>query len=137
MKRTAKLEANHLFSIVDGNAAQDAMPLLCEVGRNGRLPGLGRAFYRMEKGRLIAPIGLLSRLQRGLASNGWNIEIEGDPAASFYEGRTAPVSAPVSASDQRGVSPRRGLVLNPVSEGNCVLARGGGEQLDENDQSVG
>jgi hypothetical protein len=29
-----------------------------------------------------------------------------------------------------------GVVQNPVSDGNCVLARGGGEQPDENVSSV-
>ena len=36
----------------------------------------------------------------------------------------------------RGVSPLQACVLRLVTEGNCVLVKGGGEQPDVNDQSV-
>ena len=52
-------------------------------------------------------------------------------------GLRPPTPASVSILHQRGESPRQGLVLNPVSESNCVLVRGSGEQLEENGQSAG
>ncbi len=45
-------------------------------------------------------------------------------------------SAPVSVSGLRGGSPLQADALRPVSESNCVLVKGGGKQLEENDQSV-
>ena len=41
-----------------------------------------------------------------------------------------------SLFDPRGVSPLQVAALRPVSEGNCVVVRRGGKQLEENDQSV-
>ena len=41
-----------------------------------------------------------------------------------------------SVFGQRGVSPFQADALRPVSESNCVVARRGGKQLEENDQSV-
>jgi hypothetical protein len=38
---------------------------------------------------------------------------------------------------QKGASPFRADVLRPVTDGNCVAARQGGEQPKVNDQSVG
>jgi hypothetical protein len=48
----------------------------------------------------------------------------------------AAAGAPVSVFGLRGASPLQGDALRPVSESNCVLATGGGKQLEENDQSV-
>ena len=45
-------------------------------------------------------------------------------------------SAPVKAIELSGESPDRGNRYRPVSEGNCVFNRIGGEQLEENEQSV-
>ena len=45
-------------------------------------------------------------------------------------------SAPVKAIELSGESPDRGSRYRPVSEGNCVFNRKGGEQLEENEQSV-
>ena len=50
--------------------------------------------------------------------------------------RTADPSVPVSVSGSRGASPLQADALRPVSDGNCVLATGGGKQPEENDQSV-
>jgi hypothetical protein len=50
-------------------------------------------------------------------------------------GRDARASASESVPSQRGASPLRANVLRPVTEGNCVAARPGGEQLEVNDQS--
>ncbi len=44
---------------------------------------------------------------------------------------------PLRASKREGVSPFMGLICNPLTESNCVPARGGGEQLNVNFQSVG
>jgi hypothetical protein len=44
-------------------------------------------------------------------------------------------SASESVPDQRGASPLRAYVLRPVTEGNRVAARPGGEQLEVNDRS--
>ena len=41
-----------------------------------------------------------------------------------------------SLFDQKGGSPFQVGALRPVSEGNCVVARRGGKQGEENDQSV-
>ncbi len=41
-----------------------------------------------------------------------------------------------SLVEQRGVSRIQVAALRPVSESNCVAARRGGKQLEENDQSV-
>ena len=45
-------------------------------------------------------------------------------------------SAPVSVFGWKGVSPFQAYALRPVTESNCVLATGGGKQLEVNDQSV-
>lgn len=45
-------------------------------------------------------------------------------------------SAPVKAIELSGESPDRGSRYRPVPEGNCVFNRRGGEQLEENEQSV-
>jgi hypothetical protein len=45
-------------------------------------------------------------------------------------------SAPGKAIEQSGESPDRGNRYRPVSEGNCVFNRIGGEQLEEKEQSV-
>jgi hypothetical protein len=45
--------------------------------------------------------------------------------------------APASASNQRGERSPSRFGLNLVTESNCVLMRGGGKQLEVNDQSVG
>ena len=45
-------------------------------------------------------------------------------------------SASVSVSGQRGVSPLQVNALRPVTERNCVLARGGGKHREVNDQSA-
>jgi hypothetical protein len=45
-------------------------------------------------------------------------------------------SAPVKAVELSGESPDRGRRYRPASEGNCVFNRKGGEQLEENEQSV-
>ena len=46
-------------------------------------------------------------------------------------------SAPVSALNQWGESPRSGLDLTPIVKGNCVAARRGGEQPETNCWSIG
>jgi len=45
-------------------------------------------------------------------------------------------SAPVKVENKRGASPRREEVWLLVAEGNCVVARRGGEQPEANDSSV-
>ena len=50
--------------------------------------------------------------------------------------RSVTSSASASVLGQRGVSPFQVRALRPVTKGNCVLARGGGKQLEVNDQSV-
>ena len=45
-------------------------------------------------------------------------------------------SAPLKAIELLGVSPNQGNRYHPVTEGNCVAARQGGEQLEVNEQSV-
>lgn len=47
-----------------------------------------------------------------------------------------PLCAPASVFGLRGESPRQASTLRPVTESNCVLVRGGGEQLEVNEQSV-
>ena len=47
------------------------------------------------------------------------------------------VSAPESASSQRGASPLQVNALRPETECNCDAAMRGGEQQEVNDQSVG
>jgi hypothetical protein len=47
-----------------------------------------------------------------------------------------PVSAPESAHQQWGGSPRRTERCLSVAEGNCVAERRGGEQPEANDQSI-
>src|SRR6516162_8864015 len=49
--------------------------------------------------------------------------------------RSAP-SAPESAHQQRGESPRRTEHWLSVAEGNCVAERRGGEQPEANNQSI-
>src|SRR5690242_10491199 len=44
--------------------------------------------------------------------------------------------APAKARHSRGESPRRVRALGPVTEGNCVAARRGGEQLEVNRRSA-
>jgi hypothetical protein len=48
-----------------------------------------------------------------------------------------PLCASVSMFGRKGVSPFQVYALRPVTEGNCVAVRRGGEQLEVNDQSVG
>jgi len=62
----------------------------------------------------------------------------GEPASYVRRIRilTNPASAPVKAIELSGESPDRGSRYRPVSEGNCVFNRKGGEQLEENEQSV-
>jgi len=50
--------------------------------------------------------------------------------------RTADPSASASVFGQRGASPLQARALRPVTDGNCVLARGGGKQPEVNDQPV-
>jgi hypothetical protein len=57
----------------------------------------------------------------------------GEPQAN---GTSLPLCAPVSVLGQRGESPLQVDALRPVTERNCVLARGGGKQREVNDQSV-
>src|SRR5215468_9482308 len=45
-------------------------------------------------------------------------------------------SAPESAHQQRGESPRRTEYWLSVAEGNCVAERRGGEQPEANNQSI-
>ena len=49
----------------------------------------------------------------------------------------AVASAPVSVFGQGSASLPQAYTLRPVTEGNCVLVRGGGEQLEVKEQSVG
>jgi len=49
----------------------------------------------------------------------------------------AVTSALVSVFGWRGESPLQVCTLRPVTESNCVLVKGGGEQLEVNEQSVG
>jgi hypothetical protein len=49
---------------------------------------------------------------------------------------TTSVGASASVPGQRGASPLQVDVLRPVTEGNCVAARRGGEQPEVNDQSA-
>ena len=42
----------------------------------------------------------------------------------------------MSVSGLRGVSPLQADALRPVTESHCVLVKGGGKQLEMNDQSV-
>ena len=63
------------------------------------------------------------------------------PRESFGRVKAAPFGrrtrAPTKALDQQGVSPLPGCRYQPVSNsGNCVSERRGGEQSEENDQSV-
>ena len=51
-------------------------------------------------------------------------------------GQASSGSTPVGVSGLRGGSPLQADALRPVSESNCVLVKGGGKQLEENDQSV-
>jgi len=46
-------------------------------------------------------------------------------------------SAPESVLDQKGESPIQACALRPVTEGNCVAVRRGGEQPKVNHRSVG
>jgi hypothetical protein len=57
-------------------------------------------------------------------------------AASPHWLQATSASVTVSVFGQRGASPLQACVLRPVSEGNCVVARRGGKQPEENDQSV-
>jgi hypothetical protein len=59
------------------------------------------------------------------------------PAIHLKAGETPAVRAPTSALVQRGVNPLQAYVLRPVTEGNCVAVRRGGEQLEVRDQSAG
>ena len=45
-------------------------------------------------------------------------------------------SAPVKAIELLGGSPNQGNRYHPVTKGNCVAARQGGEQLEVKEQSV-
>ena len=45
----------------------------------------------------------------------------------------AAASAPRRVFGQRGVSPLQVCTLRPVTEGNCVLVKGGGKQLEVNE----
>jgi hypothetical protein len=49
----------------------------------------------------------------------------------------ADASAPESVLDPRGASPLQAYALRPVTEGNCVAVRRGGEQPEVNRRSVG
>ena len=51
-------------------------------------------------------------------------------------GVALPPSASASVFGQRGASPLQARALRPVTDGNCVLARGGGKQPEVNDQPV-
>ena len=53
-----------------------------------------------------------------------------------FHGLAPMASAPVKAIELSGGSPDQGSRYRPVSEGNCVFNRKGGEQLEENEQSV-
>lgn len=46
-----------------------------------------------------------------------------------------PLCAPAKAFEQQGASPCQAKRYRPVSEGNCVSSRKGGEQPEVNDQS--
>jgi len=59
------------------------------------------------------------------------------PAGREGTGEGAGPSALESAIRQRGESPLRARALRPVTEGNCVAARRGGEQPEVNGQSAG
>jgi hypothetical protein len=48
-----------------------------------------------------------------------------------------PLCAPASVHSQGGESPPQACALRPVTNGNCVTARWGGEQPEVSDQSVG
>jgi hypothetical protein len=52
-------------------------------------------------------------------------------------GRSPTLSAPVSVFGRRGGSPLQACTLRPVTDSNCVLVKGGGEQLEVNEQSAG
>ena len=54
----------------------------------------------------------------------------------FVRFLTKPASAPVKAIEQSGESPDQSIRYRSVAEGNCVFNRKGGEQLEENEQSV-
>jgi hypothetical protein len=47
-----------------------------------------------------------------------------------------PRCASASVFDQGGASPLQASAYRPVTDGNCVAARRGGEQPEVNDQSV-
>lgn len=47
-----------------------------------------------------------------------------------------PLCATASVFGRRGVSPLQVYVLRPVTESNCVLATGGGKQLEVKGQSA-
>src|SRR5437588_8428068 len=64
-------------------------------------------------------------------------EISRKKKRSKQAGGTPAVRAPVSAHVQRGESPLQAYALRPVTEGNCVAARRGGEQPEVRDQSAG
>ena len=51
--------------------------------------------------------------------------------------RSAPIRAPESAREQRGVSPLQAGALWLVTENNCAVERQCGEQLEVNGQSAG
>ena len=64
-----------------------------------------------------------------------------DPAARGDGSGASTASSPSSSASasvfgQRGASPLQARALRPVTDGNCVLARGGGKQPEVNDQPV-
>ena len=61
-------------------------------------------------------------------------KIQKAPVYSF--GLKGRAGAPESAHEQRGGSPLRAYALRPESECNCAAVRQGGEQQEENNQSV-
>jgi hypothetical protein len=59
-----------------------------------------------------------------------------EPKLRSFGGRACRPSAPESAHQQRGESPRRTEHWLSVAEGNCVAERRGGEQPEANNQSI-
>jgi hypothetical protein len=59
-----------------------------------------------------------------------------EPKLRSFGGRACRPSAPESAHQQRGGSPRRTEHWLSVVEGNCVVERRGGKQPEANNQSI-
>jgi len=109
------------------------------VGDQQRFLGVSEIRDRRRSGidRVCRADVWLSSDQIELVMNFWTDGRQQCNVVKWFASRTmvrgADPSAPVSVFGLRGGSPLQADALRPVSESNCVTARWGGKQLEENE----